>query len=873
MTLWQTFLTETDAYMSDAIKQFSPAVLGLRRAMAISILEAEGVADAVRLVDLGQAVAWAEKQNDQGIRDPVTGHEFTALQLMDQLEAEGKDRLGHDFSERRGYTAEEIAQYDMYIMVTDAAVLAGARLDELAFAQAILDGSLEPTSEMWRAASLANPSLAAQLQLDRLAEAAIGQFEAGGDIAVWAHTDAHDAGVLAGKFHLDDPDFVSTYPALAQAYRQGVASTAALDEEAVARLTEAISHAMKQLARPAGSVGNTSAEKDQALLNRIAASYAQDASSALREGRYEDAVHSLQEAAGLVQQSDVPNEYQLPLGALRQALQEIAERKTSLFSDAAAMKANQPSVLDMSSDLLISLETAQLTHSQTGLARDLSASQLDAELTNIVAELDAEGLAWRYVDYPDDLHVHPLDGTEEPYTMSPEAHDRLRQTLDTSRAEMISEIATDYLSTVMHTTDRLSQPVAIIIAAQPGAGSPAVIHELQEDYRPKGGFIVIDRELLRELLPHVDSSPDSRTSPTADADANHLVDVVLQEGIRLKRNLVMEPPTTDPDAAFAIAKQLRQSGYRVELHALAVNDQISYERSTAQFDRDRQYNAVARAVSHDFHDKAFQGASMLLRRLEFSAAVDRIVVYNRLHDVVYDNSPIEGTATAVKHFDTARDQLTTYERLSLASHWDSLSENLSGHQLDEPHRAQAQMALERAHHTLRRSRDAAQHYDMQFPTRTAESQALAQAYAGRLADAFRLEDRRLTNVLPELRLAYAAKDQQVASGSPATTVARQIGDLLAQGRIPRFDTMDPVEREWERLKKQLRDVTDSIQIVRASGMPLDAHDRKELTDAQRDLNDFMTKNCHLLTKAKMPVVPEPSRATQQTSARPTAKPA
>jgi hypothetical protein len=173
---------------------------------------------------------------------------------------------------------------------------------------------------------------------------------------------------------------------------------------------------------------------------------------------------------------------------------------------------------------------------------------------------------------------------------------------------------------------------------------------------------------------------------------------------------------------------------------------------------------------------------------------------------------------------------------------------------------------------LRRSSEAAGHYDLQNPSRRAESLALAEKYSQKLSTAFLDGNRYQVQNYPELAQAFAAKDQLTAMGRAPQDITKQIAEMLAQGQLPKVTQGNPLELEWERLKKNLKDVTDSIKIVEASGMPLDARDQQELMEAQRDLNDFVAKNSQVLAKSVQRETPAPQSAAPQNIVRQTVKP-
>lgn len=92
--------------------------------------------------ELSRRVSAAEKDNDQKIRDPVTGKMLTALELMDQLESEGLPRMGEEFSKRRGYTPEEWADFVRQGEMQAELMDGGIREDDLMYFDGVLDGQL-----------------------------------------------------------------------------------------------------------------------------------------------------------------------------------------------------------------------------------------------------------------------------------------------------------------------------------------------------------------------------------------------------------------------------------------------------------------------------------------------------------------------------------------------------------------------------------------------------------------------------------------------------------------------------------------------------------------------------------------------------------
>ena len=151
-----------------------------RRAAGIFLAKEAGAAEPTRLVQLAMSTARDEMDGDAVSTDPVTGSGFNALQLMDQLDLEGKPRMGEEFSRRRGYSEQQIADHQEFMAMYHEAMASGADPDSLQFALGVATGQLDlpaevlPALDVEAARSERFPSNPAQLHAElSAAESAI----------------------------------------------------------------------------------------------------------------------------------------------------------------------------------------------------------------------------------------------------------------------------------------------------------------------------------------------------------------------------------------------------------------------------------------------------------------------------------------------------------------------------------------------------------------------------------------------------------------------------------------------------------------------------------------------------------------------------
>lgn len=342
-----------------------------------------------------------------------------------------------------------------------------------------------------------------------------------------------------------------------------------------------------------------------------------------------------------------------------------------------------------------------------------------------------------------------------------------------------------YAQVELGRTEQQERPTALIVVGQDGAGAGALSDALADRFSGRGGFVAIDAESLRPCLPYFEDIHPGNAD-LAHHDTEEIAGDVKDHAMEGRRNILIAGVSTEPDSSLALAKELKQAGYFVELHALAVNDQISFERASYRYESEAASGEYTLPVPQTHHDKGFQTASATVRRLEYAGAVDQVTVYNRLNDVIASQLPIAGQVVAGEAFDRARDQLTDYERISLAEKWDEIADSMARRGAEPAATARLQPAIDRAHYTLRAAPAAAASYDYDHPTETAQSQALASRYGGKLETAFRQTQHERASALPELRNAFAAQAAGARAaalhpGASEQQINRLLQDRIAQG--------------------------------------------------------------------------------------------
>lgn len=420
----------------------------------------------------------------------------------------------------------------------------------------------------------------------------------------------------------------------------------------------------------------------------------------------------------------------------------------------------------------------------------------------------------------------------------------------------IADMARDYVGAELDLTVARSVPVAVLLAGQDGSGTAAVQSDIAEHFGTRGGHIPIAFESLRLLLAEahqLEESDPAYQRQLAD-DTRSLMIAVRREAIRQRRNFVIVGPLSREPSA-ELAREIKGAGYHLELHSLATNDQISFHRAASRYERDRQVGDEPRPISREMHDRRYRALAETVRQLEYTAAVDRVAVYNRLGEKIYDAAPVPGTGVAADVLENSRNRMTVFERVNLARNWDEIALSMFVRDAPEEDRLLFEEAIERAHYTLRASPEAAEHYDASASVDPSGSIAYAYSYGTKLVVAY--GNNRSPDLMPELREAYAAKRlamKEISTADPAeinrisVAIDITISDGLQTARAPKIEGRSALEKQLSVLQRGVCDLVESFKIVEASGMQLDDADRRELWAAQKALSNFMEKHAHLVVR-------------------------
>ncbi len=215
-------------------------------------------------------------------------------------------------------------------------------------------------------------------------------------------------------------------------------------------------------------------------------------------------------------------------------------------------------------------------------------------------------------------------------------------------------------------TTAQENPKAVLLGGQPGSGKSVLSAKVAQELRVSGGAVVIDADRMRAENPHYKrlshADPQNaadRTQKEAGAWANRLTLVAIEN----RRNLVVDGTMRSPENIRGLAARLKEHGYGVEAHVMAVNPETSVNRARLRFEQQVVECGAGRFVNKEQHDNAYTGMVESVRALERDKLVDSVRIYDANHRQIYENSQERGewkkTAAATEALEQERGRAWT----------------------------------------------------------------------------------------------------------------------------------------------------------------------------------------------------------------------
>ncbi len=235
----------------------------------------------------------------------------------------------------------------------------------------------------------------------------------------------------------------------------------------------------------------------------------------------------------------------------------------------------------------------------------------------------------------------------------------------------------------------MSNPQAIITGGQPGAGKSKIL-SLSRTHFPDRNVVVINGDVLRSYHPiaqKMQQSGDKSFAEHTDADAREWTRQLLQHAVENKYNVIFESTMRDPGPISKTMEKLKEEGYHITTKVVATHARNS---TTGIYDRYETMHAqegYGRWTPEASHDAGYEGMPNTVERIEKNGLADRMEVYNRSGEVIYENNYKDGAwerqAEAVEAIRAERDrEPTAQEKQKFHEDWQRINDMMAQRNAD-----------------------------------------------------------------------------------------------------------------------------------------------------------------------------------------------
>ncbi|MEJ8851862.1 zeta toxin family protein [Variovorax rhizosphaerae] len=228
-------------------------------------------------------------------------------------------------------------------------------------------------------------------------------------------------------------------------------------------------------------------------------------------------------------------------------------------------------------------------------------------------------------------------------------------------------------------------PAAMIVAGQPGAGTPSAAATLRlELAKTIGAVVQVSGDRLRAYHPvwRPRTATGILSAPAIEPEVTYWSNRIVQDAQHHRMHLLVEDEMHDPRSAYRMANTLRKDAYVVQAVFICTNADESTLSVMAQYDRSRDRGLSSRFVSRQEHDAALANVRAAMGLLEERRAVDGLRIIDRNVLQVYENRLVEGEwkreARALVALDAVRNKPRHPKELAkFAMRWETLVQRLA----------------------------------------------------------------------------------------------------------------------------------------------------------------------------------------------------
>lgn len=200
--------------------------------------------------------------------------------------------------------------------------------------------------------------------------------------------------------------------------------------------------------------------------------------------------------------------------------------------------------------------------------------------------------------------------------------------------------------------NRHTDPTAILLADQPGAGKTVLSSMLNNMFHDDAFFINADdyrrfHPGYKSLHASYGSDVVQMTSKFSSTVTERLIDGASKLGI----NLIIEGTGRTTKVPHQTAALLTENGYRTEIAAIAVRPVVSLCSTLLRFYNMNDGGTIPRATSVDVHDYIVKVLPGNLASLNHDPLISRLTIWTRTLEKIFDSKEnLDNPADILSHY-------------------------------------------------------------------------------------------------------------------------------------------------------------------------------------------------------------------------------
>lgn len=205
---------------------------------------------------------------------------------------------------------------------------------------------------------------------------------------------------------------------------------------------------------------------------------------------------------------------------------------------------------------------------------------------------------------------------------------------DEEHQQVFEKIKKDFLNNSLSVVN----PKVVITGGQPASGKGKLARDAIDEFKDKGGSVIIDPDQLRSYHPkydHLQNLDDKTSAGYTHHDAKKWSLELIEEATAHKKNIVLDQTSADFDTLKNTVQNFRDKGYKsVELKIMSVPEMTSRQGIYHRYEMEKSLYGTGRFVNVDVHNEIYNKLEKTVERLKDDQIVDKLTVYDRHYKTI-----------------------------------------------------------------------------------------------------------------------------------------------------------------------------------------------------------------------------------------------